>query len=568
MHRVNEFFAMITREFAGYDRRRLQQDIVAGITVAAVCLPLALAYGIAGGMTAAAGLVTAIIAGLITGALGGTSFQMSGPTGAMSAVLLVILHQNGIIEVYYATLFGGLFLILMGLFRFGRYVVYIPTPVITGFTCGIALIIVMSQIDPMLGVHTPSAATAIGKFSGYFSQEITISAPALVCTIATIFLLWFTKTYLPRVPDALAAMTLTTLAAWIFALPLERIGTLPHTILLAEHLTAVDIPWEIISDSSMAGISIAMLAAIESLMTGTAGAAMSGKAFDADQELIAQGAANLVVPWFGGIPSSAAISRTAVAIRSGAQTRLTSIIHALMLLACVFVLGPVIAAVPMASLAGVLIWTAWNMCDWQTIRRFWYAKLSHPWVGVLATFGATIIFDLSQSIVIGIVASALAHVRHAAAAANVTIAAVGGTQNPDGLLPSTCPGVRVASINGALFFGNAVAIQKQLIQDEACHTLVVSMAGVPSIDLQAADMLHQTLRAVLAHGGNVYLAGVQPAVRTVLDQVGVTADIGDTQYCWDAPSALMRINEEMAQHGCVRCQEDTHHISDGTAPML
>ncbi len=565
MARWSIFLQLLRREFADYNGIRFRQDLFAGITVAAVCLPLALAYGIAGGMTAAAGLVTAIFAGIITGALGGTSFQMSGPTGAMSAVLLVILHRNGIIGVYGATLMGGMFLVLMGVFRFGHYVVYIPTPVITGFTCGIALIIGISQLDPMLGVHTPSAETGIGKILGYGTNTYTVNFIAIGMTIATIVVLWLCNRLFPRIPDALVAMGIMTAISWVLALPIDRITVLPHTILLQDHLSFNTIPWAAFSDISAAGITIALLAAIESLMTGTAGAAMSGKPFDPDQELIAQGAANMVVPWFGGVPSSAAISRTAVAIRSGAQTRVTSIMHALVLLAGIFLLGPLIAAIPISALAGVLLWTAWNMCDWQTLRRFWHAKLTHPWVGVLVTLGATVVLDLSQAIVIGIAVSALAHLRHASEAASVTVTTVDATRMPTAHYASTCPGVRIAYINGALFFGNAVAIREQLAQDDDCHTLVISMRGVPSLDMQGADVLHDAIRRLLGNDGIVYLAGVQPGVRTVLDKVGVTRDIGETQYNWDVASAIQRIHDEIAMHGCLRCEECATQIARPTA---
>jgi SulP family sulfate permease len=461
---------------------------------------------------------------------------------------------------------GGFLLIVMGIFRLGRYVVYIPTPVITGFTCGIATIIIISQIDTMMGIHTPSAETGIGKIIGYFTQTFTVNATAILCTILTIGLLWSCKRFLPQVPDALVAILITTTGAWLLALPIDRIGELPHTILLTEHLQFGDIPWNALSDVSSAGVTIAILAAIESLMTGTAGAAMSGKPFDPDQELIAQGAANMVVPWFGGVPSSAAISRTAVAIRSGAQTRVTSIIHAIVLLACVLFLGPLIATIPMASLAGVLLWTAWNMCDWQMLRRFWHAKLTHPWVGVLVTLGATVVFDVTQAILIGIVVSSLAHLRHAAESASVTVTAVDAERMPGAHLASRCPGVRVAYINGALFFGNAVAIAQQLSQADACHTLVISMRGVPSVDMQAADVLDSAIRNILALDGIVYIAGVQPAVRTVLDRVGITRRIGETQYCWDAASAIQRIHDEIALHGCIRCDEGAHY-SDNNVPL-
>ena len=215
----------------------------------------------------------------------------------------------------------------------------------------------------------------------------------------------------------------------------------------------------------------------------------------------------------------------------------------------------------MASLAGVLLWTAWNMCDWNTLRRFWHARLTHPWVGVLITLGGTLVLDVSQAILIGIAVSALVHIRHAAEAANVTVGPVDAVRMPSAGLAGSCPGVSVAYINGALFFGNAVTVQQQLRQADACHTLVISMRGVPSIDMQAADVLHAAIRRILDKDGIVYVAGAQPAVRTVMEKVGISADIGETQYCWDVASALQRIHDDIAVAGCLRCAERASALS-------
>ena len=555
MLRMRQFAYLVRHEFTGYNTQRLRADIIAGITVAAVCLPLALAYGIAGGMTPAAGLVTAIIAGVITGILGGTAFQISGPTGAMSAVLLVILHRTGVMGMWTATLMGGVFLIIMGVLRFGRYVVFIPTPVITGFTSGIALIIAIGQIDPALGIMTPPADTGLAKLIGYFTSHPAVNVWAIACTLGTIMMIWVLRRWVPRIPDALGAMAVVTLVSRMAGWDVTRIGSLPNTIVLAAHLQWQQIPWEQLSTIVSAGFSIAALAAIESLMTGTAGAALSGKPFEPDQELMAQGVANVVAPWFGGVPSSAAISRTAVAIRSGANTRLTSIMHALFLLLSVLFLGHIIALVPLASLAGVLLWTAWHMCDWGTLGRYYHARIKHAVAGVLVTMLATAALDLTQAILIGLAVSALIHLRLEADAAAVTIVPVDPTRLPNARFDTACPGVRVAYVSGALFFGNAAAMRQALQQEQQCHTLILSMRGVPMIDVMGAEVLRQIIDTYNQRHGHVVLAGVQPAVRAMLTRLRIDTLIGESHFYWDAASAIHAIHDDIACHGCQRCHE-------------
>lgn len=556
MLRITQFAQLVRREFSGYDIHRLRTDVLAGITVAAVCLPLALAYGIAGGMTPAAGLVTAIIAGVITGMLGGTAFQISGPTGAMSAVLLVVLHRTGVMGMWTATLIGGVFLIIMGVLRFGRYVVFIPTPVITGFTSGIALIIAIGQIDPALGIMTPPADTGFAKLTGYFTWHPVVNQWAIACTLGTIIVIWVLRSWLPRIPDALGAMVIITFVSVAAGWDVTRIGSLPNTIMLASHLQWQLIPWKQLNTIVSAGISIAALAAIESLMTGTAGAALSGKPFDPDQELMAQGAANVVAPWFGGVPSSAAISRTAVAIRSGASTRLTSVFHAITLLLSVIFLSQIIALIPLASLAGVLLWTAWHMCDWATLRRYAHARLKHAMAGVIVTMLATAALDLTQAILIGLAVSAIIHLRLEAEAASVTIVPIDPTRLPNARFTTACPGVRVAYVSGALFFGNAAAMRQALQQEQTYHTLILSMRGVPMIDVMGAEVLRQIIAEYQQRNGVVLLAGVQPAVRAMLERLRIDDLIGTTHFYWDAASAIHAVHDEIALHGCQRCQEE------------
>lgn len=568
MGRVAQFIELIRKEFTGYSEGDLRHDLLSGLTVAAVSLPLALAYGIASGMTPASGLVTAILAGIVTGLIGGTSYQMSGPTGAMAAVLLVILHRTGLAGVWTATLIGGILLILMGILRFGRYVVFIPTPVITGFTAGIAVIIAVSQIDPAFGIQTPTADTSILKISGYLFNHPAPNMYALIITGTTIGLIWAFQRWVPKIPNALIAMLIMTFIAWGLAWPIQTIGTIPATILLHEHLAINDIPWTQMSDIIGAGVSIAALAAIESLMTGTAGAAMSGRPFDADQELIAQGGANMIVPWFGGVPSSAAISRTAVAIRSGGRTRLTSIVHSLVLIVCVFFLSQVIAFVPLASLAGVLLWTAWHMIDWATIGRYTHMRIKHAIIGVLVTTLATAALDLTEAILIGLAVSAIIHLRLEAEAATVSVVPVDPDRIANPQFTHACPGVRVAYISGALFFGNAAAVRTALHQEPDCHTLILSMRGVPMIDVMGGEVLRQIIHEFQNRNGRVVLAGLQPAARAMLERLHIITLIGEHNVYWDAANAIHAVHDLIATTGCHGCQNCPVIRADDTKTLL
>lgn len=558
MQQLLQVGRMIRREFAHYSLVTLRKDLLAGLAVAAVALPLALAYGIAAGMSPEAGLVTAIIAGLIAGMLGGTSYQSSGPTGAMSAVLLVILHRTGVMGMWSATLLGGVFLIVMGILRWGRYVVFIPTPVITGFTAGIAIIIAVSQIDASLGIHTPPADTALLKLLGYFLTDMPhpINTTAVGVTAGTIGLLWVFRRFIPHIPDTLGAMVVLTGITWGMGISVATIGQIPASIMLDAHLQIAQIPWDAFNDIAGAAVSIASLAAIESLMTGTAGAAMSGRPFDPDQELIAQGSANLIVPWFGGIPSSAAISRTAVAIRTGGVTRLAGMFHALVLFVAILGMAPIIAHVPLATLAGVLLWTAWHMCDWHTIRRYLHSGVRHAIAGMFVTMAATAALDLTQAILIGLAVSAIIHVRLEVQSAHVSVVPIDPARLPNSPLQHACDGVRVAYISGSMFFGNAATMRQVLSRETSCHTLILSMRGVPMIDVMGAELLRTLIQEFRSRHGDVYIAGMQPAVQQMLLRFGVITLIGPDHIYWDAATAIHRIHERLIDDGCVHCGSD------------
>ena len=299
-------------EFTGYSAGKFRQDLLAGLTVAAVALPLALAFGVASGASAAAGLVTAIVAGLVIGALSGAPYQISGPTGAMSAVLIVLAQQYGLTGVWLAGAIAGVLLLVIGLLRLGRFIAFVPAPVITGFTSGIALIIFIGQIDNFLGVQTPGAHSATQKLLGYAQGSVAVDfhAVALGALVILTMLLW-PKRWALRFPASLLGIILATTLNSALGWTTPTIGAIPQTLLLADRLQLGAIPWDNLSGLIAPVLSITALGAVESLLCGAVASNMTGVRLQANQELVAQGVGNIVIPFFGGVPATAAIARTA-----------------------------------------------------------------------------------------------------------------------------------------------------------------------------------------------------------------------------------------------------------------
>lgn len=527
-------------EFANYDRSMLQRDVLAGITVAAVALPLALAFGVAGGATAAAGMVTAILAGLLIAGLGGASFQISGPTGAMSAVLIVVAQHYGMAGVWVASMLAGVALVLLGVFRLGRSVSFIPAPVITGFTSGIALIIAVGQIDNVLGVTTPAAESALGHLWAVVSHPPVPDWHALAIAGIVMVVMIGLPRLTSAVPGSLVGIILATGTVLLFGWQVPQIGSIPQTILLDQRLTLSSIPWAHLGDLVPPAISIAALGAIESLLCGSVGAAMAGKPIHSDQELIGQGIGNIVIPFFGGVPATAAIARTSVGIKSGAVTRVVSFVHAGALLLSVFALGPLIGRVPLAALGGVLMVTAWRMNEWESIRFFARTRLKHALAGMLITMVATAALDLSQAIIVGVALSAVLYLHQSAMSTTVTRAPV----NLERLLarghdlPANGPAVHVYYLTGPIFFGSVATVLSAL-EDDLSDVLIISMRGVPMIDATGTHALMQIVETQHHRGGQVYFSGVQPAVQTMFRRAGLLNVVGEQNMFWSADQAIV-----------------------------
>lgn len=543
--------ALYRREFGSYDAETLRADVLAGLTVAAVALPLALAFGVASGATAAAGLVTAVVAGFVIGALSGAPYQISGPTGAMSAVLALLAAQHGLPGIWIAGCISGILLLAIGLLGLGRFIAFIPAPVVTGFTSGIALIIAIGQLDNLLGVQTPSARSAAAKLLGYLHGGITpdLHAVALSGLVVGLMLLW-PRRWNARCPASLVGIVLATAAAAALRWPVLRIGTIPQSLLLPDRLGFADIPWSHLQEFVVPAASITALGAIESLLCGTVASNMTGIRLAANQELLAQGAGNIILPFLGGVPATAAIARTSVGIRSGGRTRLTGIVQALILLASMFVLAPVMSRVPLAALAGVLVVTAWRMNEWESIHFIFSRRFKTAILTFLITLAATVALDLTEAIAIGAFLSGAIFLNQIASI-RITVDRVDVTKlRRQGIaLATDCEDVRVAYIVGPLFFAAVGSFNEAFAQLEGVRYLVLSMRGVPLVDTSGLQALHHLHARLSESGGTLLLAAVQPGVETMLARSGLPEALGGEALYASADQAIVAADRSMRPPG-------------------
>ncbi len=542
---------MYKEEFSGYTMEKLRQDLMAGLTVAAVALPLALAFGVVSGATASAGMVTAILAGLLIGLLSGAPYQISGPTGAMSAVLIVLAQKYGLEGVWVAGGMAGIALLVIGLLRLGRFIAFIPAPVITGFTSGIALIIAIGQIDNLLGIKTPGTESSALKLFGYFRggfmpdwRTIIISAVVIATMI-----LW-PKKWNARVPSSLVGITAATLLNALVNWPVAVIGEIPQSLLLADRLVPANIPWGSLPEFIGPALTITALGAVESLLCGAVASNMTGIRLQANQELIAQGVGNIVIPFFGGVPATAAIARSSVGIKSGGKTRVVSVIHALVLMASMFFLAPVMSRIPLAALAGVLVVTAWRMNEWEGIHFIFKNRFKTAIITFLITLVSTVALDLTQAIMIGALLSAMVYLNQSASI-DIQIQDVDPAKLRGRGIENLghCRHVRVAYLTGPLFFAATGNFNEAFANLNETHTLILSMRGVPLIDTSGIQAMNTLTENLQKSGTRLMLASVQPGVQQMLVRGGLESSIGQENIFWSADQAIV----EAEKRGCPIC---------------
>jgi SulP family sulfate permease len=541
-------------EFSGYSLAKFQQDLLAGLTVAAVALPLALAFGVASGASAAAGLVTAILAGIIMGALGGAPYQISGPTGAMSAVLIVLVSRYGLEGIWVAGLLSGALLLIIGIMRLGRFIAFIPAPVISGFTSGIALIIFIGQIDNLLGVKTPATETAAQKFIGYFQGGFTLDSHALILGLVVIgaMLFWPAK-WNARFPASLLGIILATLLNYALGWSVTMIGAIPQTLFLEQRLSLANIPWSNFSAFIAPTLTITALGAVESLLSGAVGSNMTGVRMQANQELIAQGVGNMLIPFFGGVPATAAIARSSVGIKSGGQTRMVSIIHAVGLLLSMFLLAPLMARIPLAALAGVLMVTAVRMNEWTAIKFIFGKRFKTDMIAFTITMLATVVLDLTQAILLGsFLAAAVFLNKIASIDISVQEVDIERLKQRGIETAGNCQHVRVAFLTGPLFFAATGQFNESFANLGDTHALILSMRGVSLIDTAGLEAVHRLRERLHKQGGTLMFAGVHDNARNMMERGGLVETIGEENFFWSSDQAIV----EAERRGCKFCSDE------------
>ena len=513
---------MLRSEFSGYNGSRLIKDLLAGLTVAAVALPLALAFGVASGASAASGLITAIIAGIVISALSGASFQISGPTGAMSAVLITIATTVGLNGVFMVCFIAGILLLICGIFKLGKLVNLIPRPVITGFTSGIAVIIALGQVDNFFGTVS-EGESAIDKLISYgtlgFKPHFWTVMLGLI--VVAIMIIW-PKKWNAKVPSSLIGIIVATAVYVIFRFDgVATVGEIPKTLFLPERLSFSGVSLDTLKTLASPALTVAALGMIESLLCGASASRMKNEPFDANIELVGQGIGNILMPFFGGVPATAAIARTSVAIKSGAQTRLTGIFHALWLVAAMFLLGGVMALVPMPALAGVLLVTAWRMNEWHAIKYIFKKKFIGAILQFLITMIATVVFDLTIAIIIGIVFSLMVFIKNAAhlevASAEVSEERLAAR----GPLGEGHDNSVVVYVTGDVFFANIGKLTSKLSELTQHDEIIVSLRGVPDIDITSVETLGEFASEFAKDGKRIVFCGMNDTVSKVFDKSGI-----------------------------------------------
>lgn len=494
-------------------RRNPRRDVLAGITVGIVALPLALAFGITSGLGATAGLVTAIVAGAAAAAFGGSNLQVSGPTGAMTVVLIPLVAAYGAEGVLVVGLMAGVALLVMAYAGLGRYVRLIPLPVIEGFTLGIALIIGLQQLPTALGVQVAGEQVltlAGGAVTAWVGSPEVVTPLVALAVVATMLL---TSRVRPGVPGSLVGVAVVTVVAEVLHLDVARIGALPSGLPAPG---VPEVPWESLHHLVLPALVVAALAALESLLSATVADAMSvSERHDPDRELLGQGMANLAAPLFGGIPATAAIARTAVNVRSGASSRLAALVHAALLLLVVLLLAPWVERIPLAALAGVLLVTALRMIEVSSVRALLRTSRGDALV-LLGTAAATVLLDLVTAVLLGVVAAGAVALRRLAGSVTLEeepLALEGHDEEERALLDAHIVAFR---LDGPLFFGAAHQALLELSTVSDTKVVILRMSRAASLDMTGAALLRETVRDLEHRGTTVLMSGVRPEHRALL----------------------------------------------------
>ncbi|MBI1363625.1 MAG: sulfate permease [Proteobacteria bacterium] len=536
----------------GYSLSHLRQDAISGLTVAIVALPLALAFAIASGVAPERGLFTAIVAGFFISFLGGSRHQIGGPTGAFVAVLFLVVEKHGYDGLVLATLLAGLMLIGLGLARLGAFIKFIPYPVIAGFTTGIGVIIFSTQIRDFLGLNMDKVpGDFIARMQAYIAAGPTMNTSAVAIGLMTVAIILTIRKKLPRMPAAIVGVVVASAAVALLNLPVETIGSrfggLPSAIPTPQ-LPVFSL--EKIQTVFPDAITIALLAAIESLLSAMIADGMTGERHKSNTELIGQGVANITSVLFGGIAATGAIARTAVNVRSGAYSPVSGMLHALFLLLFVLCLSPLASAIPLAALAGVLFIAAYDMADFHLFRRLMRAPGSDVLV-LVTTFTLTVLVDITVAVQVGVALAALLFIKRMSDVVGIELGMGDEDTLHEGQTKAATPhvpaGVEIYKVGGPFFFGAADKMAEAVGRTGGKpKVLILRIKSAPFIDATGIHALEEILHRCQKQGTVLKLAGVQPAVHKALDKMGFTTELGGENLHSSTADALKAAKKLLA----------------------
>ena len=557
-----EFKPKLLSTLKNYSKENFMADLMAGVIVGIVALPLAIAFGIASGVSPEKGIITAIVAGFIISLLGGSKVQIGGPTGAFIVIIYGIIQDYGIGGLTVATLLAGVLLILLGVFKLGAVIKFIPYPIIVGFTSGIALTIFTTQIADIFGLQFNGEKVPgdfIGKWLLYFKHFDTVNWWNAIVSFVSVFIIAITPKFSKKIPGSLVAIVLVTIVVYLMKMygGITCIDTIGDRFTIQSQLPDAVVPelnWEAIKNLFPVAITIAVLGAIESLLSAAVADGVIGDRHDSNTELIAQGVANVVAPIFGGIPATGAIARTMTNINNGGKTPIAGIIHAVVLLLILLLLMPLAQYIPMACLAGVLVIVSYNMSGWRTFKGLLKNPKSDVSV-LLITFFLTVIFDLTVAIEWGLVLACVLFMRRVMETTEISVIKDEIDPNKESdlevheehlIIPK---GVEVYEINGPYFFGIATKFEEMMANmGDRPKVRIVRMRKVPFIDSTGVHNL--TNLCEMCHKDNiqVVLSGVNEKVHKVLEKTGFLYDlVGQDNICPNINIALERAKEIVEQ---------------------
>lgn len=544
---MNSLKPMLLTSLKSYSREQFFKDVTAGIIVAIIALPLSIALALASGVGPEAGIFTAIVAGFVISALGGSSVQIAGPTAAFATIVAGIVARDGLDGLVIATVLAGVFLILMGLCHFGTLIKFIPYTITTGFTSGIAVTIVIGQLKDFFGVTYPDGVKPIEtmeKLEAFIGNFNTVNTDALIVGAVSLAILIVSPYIFKKIPGSLIAVIVGILMVQFLPLKVSTIGNL-YTIsnaLPSFHLPALSL--KAVEAAVPNAFTIAVLAAIESLLSCVVADGMINGKHRSDMELVAQGAGNIASALFGGIPATGAIARTAANIKNGGRTPVAGMVHSVTLVIVLVVLMPYAGMIPMPTIAAILFIVAYNMCQWRTFKHLVETAPKSDIIVLVVTFVLTIVFDLVVAIEVGMILACLLFIKRMSDETHVDswIYMDDDSQMVDEHLQKLSKQIRVYEITGPLFFGAASAIEHIVVKDFT-KCVVFRMRAVPALDSTAMNALHNLTKYCESKGIALVFSHVNEQPRHVMEKDGFMELVGKENFCANITEALNRAEE-------------------------